>query len=163
MVRACQRLRRPYLGDLGAIALGCCRDRHPDVLKGACTLLKLVAEHVLLELVAERGGKAEPKDEPPPEFRACLDRPFVQLEIRAAKAVGKNIITVFEEERRRPAFFDYAKAWEKYGESEWKFLLDIDSVTYRRDAEEAEAMMTDHMDKGWEETQAEEEEEVSKQ
>ena len=76
-----------------------------------------------------------------PEFRTCIDRPFVQLEIRAAVAAKKNVITVFEEERRRPAFFDYSLAWEKYGESEFKFLLDIDSVTYRRDAEEAQAML----------------------
>ena len=76
-----------------------------------------------------------------PEFRTCIDRPFVQLEIRAAVEAEKNVITVFEEERRRPAFFDYGLAWTKYGESEFKFLLDIDSVTYRRDTEEAQAML----------------------
>eukprot|EP01050_Picozoa_sp_SAG11_P025749 SAG11_NODE_5919_length_1433_cov_1.227886_1_plen_387_part_01 len=76
-----------------------------------------------------------------PEYKTCLDRPFVQLEIREARAHNKNIITVYEEERRRPAFFDYGLAWDKYGESEWKFVLDIDSVVYRRDREEAEAML----------------------
>eukprot|EP01043_Picozoa_sp_COSAG02_P025508 COSAG02_NODE_1436_length_12609_cov_1282.385292_6_plen_738_part_00 len=76
-----------------------------------------------------------------PEFRSCLDRPFVQLEIRTARSAGKNIITVFEEGQRRPAYFDYSRAWQKYRGGEWSFLLDIDSVTYRRDTEEAEAMI----------------------
>ena len=30
-----------------------------------------------------------------------------------------GLITVFEEEQRRPAFFDYSLAWKKYGGGEW--------------------------------------------
>lgn len=74
------------------------------------------------------------------QFRTCIDRPYVQLEVRTAKSSGKPILTVFEEDTRRQGFFDYTLAWEKYGETEWKFLLNIDSVTYRRDAFEAQAM-----------------------
>eukprot|EP01051_Picozoa_sp_SAG22_P010855 SAG22_NODE_1002_length_6052_cov_3.257558_5_plen_138_part_00 len=45
------------------------------------------------------------------------------------------------EERRRPAFFDYNKAWEKYGGTEWESLLDIDKIEFRRDRYEAQAML----------------------
>lgn len=76
-----------------------------------------------------------------PTFKSCLDRNFVQLEVRAAKQVSKPIIAVFEEDPRRQAFFDYGEAWSKYGNSEWEWVLNIDAVTYRRDTEEAEAML----------------------
>ena len=56
VVRACQRLLRPYLGDLGAIALGCCRDRHPEVLKAACALLRVACDAVLLPMSREGPG-----------------------------------------------------------------------------------------------------------
>ena len=76
-----------------------------------------------------------------PEYMTCLDRPFVQLETKAAREHKKNVITVHEEDQRRQGYFDYALASAKYGQTEWKFLLDIDSVTYRRDTEEAQAML----------------------
>ena len=75
------------------------------------------------------------------EFRSCLDRPFVQKELRWAKQYHRPIITVFEEERRRAAFFDYALAWKKYCGTEWEYILNVDSVTYRRDTHEAKAML----------------------
>ena len=37
--------------------------------------------------------------------------------------------------------FDYGKASSAYAGTEWEPLLNIDSVTYRRDVEEAEAML----------------------
>ena len=76
-----------------------------------------------------------------PEFRTCLDRPFVQLEIRAAREHAKKVITVFDEDGRRQGYFDYGLASAKYGGTEWEFLLNIDSVTYRRDRFEACAMV----------------------
>lgn len=74
-------------------------------------------------------------------FKSCLDRHFVQLEALEAKATGKPIIAVFEEEPRRQAFFDYGAAWSKYGGGEWEWVLNIDAVTYRRDKHEAQAML----------------------
>ena len=80
-------------------------------------------------------------------YKTCLDRPFVQLEARKALEAGKPIITVFEEERRKQAYFDYACARKKYEATEWKLLLDIDAVTYRRDEREAQAMVDHILDK----------------
>lgn len=86
-------------------------------------------------------------------YKTCIDRPFVQLEIRTAIRNKKNIITVFEEDKRRQGYFDYALAWDKYGATtfhgatEWKFLLDIDSITYRRQAREAQAMINRIIDR----------------
>jgi hypothetical protein len=51
------------------------------------------------------------------------------------------LINVFEEDRQRQAFFDYFKARAKYAGTEWEFLLDIDAVIYRRDRDEAKAMV----------------------
>jgi hypothetical protein len=41
-----------------------------------------------------------------------LDRPFVQKELQWAHDYIVPIITVFEAERRRPAFFDYGALGE---------------------------------------------------
>eukprot|EP00965_Chrysotila_dentata_P202448 6181132-Pleurochrysis_carterae.AAC.2 len=54
----CRQLLRPYLAEVGAICLGCCRDRHPEVLKGACALMRVLGEAVLQPLVKREGGKA---------------------------------------------------------------------------------------------------------
>jgi len=51
----CRALLRPYLRECGAIALGCCRDQHPDVIKGLCELLAVVAVEVLMPLVKANG------------------------------------------------------------------------------------------------------------
>ena len=93
------------------------------------------------------GDEPEPELEPEPaeagaqEYRTCLDRHYVQLEVRKAKEEGKNIITVFEKEERRHSFFDYGKAWAKYGGGEWEFLLNIASINYNRQRDEAAAMI----------------------
>lgn len=79
--------------------------------------------------------------EPELDFPTCIDRPFVQKEIRWSRQYMRPTITVFEDERRRQAFFDYGLAWKKYGGGEWESLLSVDSVTYRRDGYEAEAMV----------------------
>ena len=57
------------------------------------------------------------------DFRTCLDREFVQKEVGWCQQYHKPIITVFEDERRRQAYFDYSKAWAKYGGTEWEFIL----------------------------------------
>jgi hypothetical protein len=74
-------------------------------------------------------------------YATCLDRDFVQKEIRWAQEYSKEIITVFEREERKPGFFDYTKAWKKYGGTEWEFLLNIDAIAYQRDEFQAEAML----------------------
>ena len=53
----CRQLLRPYLHEVGAICLGCCRDNHPEVIKSACALLVLVSDEVLRPLVAAQGSK----------------------------------------------------------------------------------------------------------
>ena len=65
----------------------------------------------------------------------------MQKEIRWAQEYSKEIITVFEREERKPGFFDYTKAWKKYGGTEWEFLLNIDAIAYQRDEFQAEAML----------------------
>ena len=78
-------------------------------------------------------------------FNTCLDREFVQFEINEATKWDKEIITVFEDDSRRQGYFNVQKAWAKYADewqpSDFAFLLEIDMVTYRRDAREAEAMV----------------------
>ena len=57
--------------------------------------------------------EGEPVDAHHP-FRSCLDRPYVQKEVRWAQKYRKKIIVVFEKESHRPGFFDYAQATDKY-------------------------------------------------
>eukprot|EP01052_Picozoa_sp_SAG31_P043730 SAG31_NODE_7381_length_1704_cov_1.357632_1_plen_282_part_10 len=85
------------------------------------------------------------------KYKTCLDRHFVQLEIKEAWRHDRNMITVFEEDMRKQGYFDYGKAWEKYEGLSWEVvdadpfpvdkLLGIDAVTYRRDRHEAQAML----------------------
>eukprot|EP01051_Picozoa_sp_SAG22_P010856 SAG22_NODE_1002_length_6052_cov_3.257558_6_plen_472_part_00 len=96
--------------------------------------------HFLLFL---SGGDAEGSS----KFESCLDQPSVQQVVRWAKQFGKPTTTVFEADDQQPGFFDYGKAWEKYGGQEWEFLLNIDSVTFRRDTHEAKAMLGRILDK----------------
>ena len=74
-------------------------------------------------------------------YMTCIDRPYVQLEIREAQRCEKNIITVYEEDRRRQGYFDFALARPKYNETQWRSLLEIDAITYRHQTDEAEAMI----------------------
>ena len=74
-------------------------------------------------------------------YGTCLDRPFVQMEIRAAREANKNIITVYEDDRRKRGYFSYDLASVKYHGTEWEELLHIDATVYRRDTFEAEAMI----------------------
>jgi hypothetical protein len=48
---------------------------------------------------------------------------------------------VFEDEQRRQAHFDYGRAWAKYAGTPYERLLNVDSIVYRRDMDEAEAMV----------------------
>ena len=81
-------------------------------------------------------------------YGTCLDREFVQLEAGKALDQGKNIITVFEDDRRMAGFFDYDLAKAKYEGTRWVVLLHIDAVVYRRDKWEANAMINKIVDKG---------------
>jgi hypothetical protein len=83
-------------------------------------------------------------------YQSCLDRYFVQLEVRKAKQERKNVISVFEQEERRHAYFDYTKAWARYGTGagqaaahggEFEFVLNVDSIRYLRNRYEADAMV----------------------
>jgi hypothetical protein len=126
----------------------------------------------------QRTVSPHPAPEPAPEdsnkppaavggYQTCIDRPFVQKEVRWAWDYDRPMITVFEEEARRQGHFDYGKARPKYVGTDWcasppphlprclhqseaamaqllgrrEPLLHIDSVVYRRDVEEAEAML----------------------
>lgn len=75
------------------------------------------------------------------DYRCCIDREYVQKEIRWARKYDKTIITVFEKDRDRAGYFDYRQAWEKYRGTEWESLLQIDATEYSRDFLQAEAML----------------------
>ena len=75
------------------------------------------------------------------DYRCCIDREYVQKEIRWAKKYKKKIIIVYEKDRDRTGFFDYAEAWNKYRGSEWEFLLQIDATEYSRDYLHQDAML----------------------
>jgi len=76
------------------------------------------------------------------EYRTCLDRHYVQLELRQAHAERRNLITIFESDGRKQGFFDHGAARAKYSGTEWaERVLNLDSVTYRRQAHEAQAML----------------------
>eukprot|EP01043_Picozoa_sp_COSAG02_P017314 COSAG02_NODE_783_length_17238_cov_173.774199_2_plen_1914_part_00 len=128
-------------------------------------LIALILELPLANMrVSAEEPQPEPEDQPEPDdgdmtrttsephppyrpldishpFRSCLDRAYVQKEIRWAKQYKKKIITVFEKEHHRPGFFDYSVAAEKYSGTEWEFILGIDAIPYQRDQFLADAMM----------------------
>ena len=79
--------------------------------------------------------------EPVGTYSTCLDRPYVQDEIRWARKYGKKIITVFEDGSGRPGHFDHAKARERYKGTEWEGILDIAAIKYQRGKHEAQAML----------------------
>ena len=92
------------------------------------------------------GKKPHPRDGAKPAawsdgYATCVDRAYVQKEIRWAVKYQKPIITVYESESHRPGYFDYAKAAEKYKGTEWGFLLGIDAIKYQREQFLAEAML----------------------
>ena len=80
-------------------------------------------------------------------YTTCLDRPFVQKELRWAKQHGKKIVVVFEQEERRVGHFDFGRATSKYQGTEWEAILNIDAIPYRRDEGEAEVMVQKIIDK----------------
>ena len=52
-----RKLIRPYIAEVGSIALGCARDNHPEVIKGLCELMAAVSHDVLQPLVKELDKK----------------------------------------------------------------------------------------------------------
>ena len=76
------------------------------------------------------------------DYPTCLDREFVQKELGWQKQYNRPLITVFEDEARRQGHFDYGKAWAKFTSGQFEYVLNVDSITYRRDKDEAEAMIT---------------------
>ena len=106
---------------------------------------KLLTEHQVEWLL-----KLEPVVRQRKNYITCLDRPYVQKEVRWAKQYKKPIITVFEKDPTRNGFFDMQKAMKKYGDvrcscgesgtdhkpgchREFKFLLEEDAVPYQRE------------------------------
>lgn len=75
------------------------------------------------------------------EYSTCLDRPYVQQELRWAKQYNKQVIVVYEQEERRAGHFDFSKAMAKYKGTEWEYVLNVDAIPYRRDEEEADVMV----------------------
>ena len=77
------------------------------------------------------------------EWKSCLDRPYVQMEIRWAWKYKKPIVVVFEKstQRREYGFFDFDRARTKYAGSEWESVLNIDALEYMRDEDHAETML----------------------
>jgi hypothetical protein len=75
-------------------------------------------------------------------FTTCLDRPYVQKELRWAREAGTRLVVVYEkEERRKSQYFDFAKATQKYAGTEWEYILNIDAIEYMRDEDHAEVMV----------------------
>lgn len=112
---------------------------------------KFLTEHQVVWLL-----KLEPVVRQRKNYITCLDRPYVQKEVRWAKQYRKPIITVFEKDPTRNGFFDMQKATKKYeycscGESgtdhkpgchrEFKFLLELDAVPYQREYFQVGAML----------------------
>ena len=83
----------------------------------------------------------EPEQDDEIRYTTCVDRAWVQKEIRWALKYQKPIITIYESESHRPGYFDYTKAAEKYKGTEWEFLLGIDAIKYQREQFLAEAML----------------------
>ena len=54
----------------------------------------------------------------------------------------QKIIIVFEKDDRRAGFFDFTPAWSKYGGTEWEAMLNIDAITYQRDEDYAQVMVS---------------------
>jgi hypothetical protein len=75
------------------------------------------------------------------EYTTCLDRRWVQQEIRWARQHGKNIIALYEADHRRPGFFDHGKARRKYAGTEFEDVLELDAVKFLREDFEMEAML----------------------
>eukprot|EP01047_Picozoa_sp_COSAG01_P065982 COSAG01_NODE_9018_length_2581_cov_4.675262_1_plen_692_part_01 len=74
-------------------------------------------------------------------FRSCLDREYVQKEIRWAWKYKKKIIVLFEKDQRRAGFFDHGEAWGKYRGTAWEAILNIDAEPYQRDEGYAQVMV----------------------
>ena len=82
--------------------------------------------------------------QPRGSYRTCLDRPFVQKEIRWARKCGKKFIIVFEKDPTEDDYFDYTKATERYKGTEWEFVLAEAGIPYQQGGYQAVAMM-DHV------------------
>jgi hypothetical protein len=83
----------------------------------------------------------DPQPDPSHPFRSCLDREYVQKEIRWAWKYKKKIIVLFEKDQRRAGFFDHGEAWGKYRGTEWEAILNIDAESYQRDEIYAQGMV----------------------
>jgi hypothetical protein len=83
----------------------------------------------------------DPQPDPSHPFRSCLDREYVQKEIRWAWKYKKKIIVLFEKDQRRAGFFDHGEAWGKYRGTEWEAILNIDAEPYQRDEIYAQGMV----------------------
>ena len=90
-------------------------------------------ESVSAAVVAHWSKIEEPRDALEPQ--TCLDRSFVQMEIREARLHSKRILAVYEKDNRRQGFFDHSVWRPKYANTEWENLLELDATEYERDAQ----------------------------
>jgi len=104
-------------------------DGHPDI-----DLVALEADVALKKTLSAPHPKPKAGDglggSPPAgeDFSSCLDRHYVQQELRWARQYKKKLIVVFEKDERREGCFDFAKATPKYAGGEWEYVLNIDAV-----------------------------------
>ena len=89
--------------------------------------------------VAHPESGLQPDDTHP--FKSCLDRLYVQKELRWARQYNKKIIVVCEKDDRRQGFFDHGIAMDKYAGTEWEYILNIDAIAYQRDEDYADKMI----------------------
>eukprot|EP01047_Picozoa_sp_COSAG01_P044025 COSAG01_NODE_3950_length_5502_cov_2.057561_1_plen_979_part_00 len=92
---------------------------------------------VLLHSPASKSPAAEQAA----KYVTCLDRHYVQKEIRWAIKYGKQIIVVVEKDRDRPGYFDYNAAMEKYQGTEWEHILHNEGIAFHREGFHTEAML----------------------
>jgi len=90
----CKELLRPHIHEVGAIALGCCRDTHPEVIKGLCDLLACIGSSMLAPLCKDptRGGPKAVK----PFSQKLLEAVLPHIRHRHA-AVRLQVLVALEE------------------------------------------------------------------
>jgi hypothetical protein len=122
------------------------------VAAGAVVALAAVLAALVRRAMARRRLERGPSNPHPRELSAsfappvgdyatCLDREWVQKEIRWARQYGKKIITIYEGGMDKPGYFDMRKAVERYKGTEWDSILNIDAIPYRPGGYEQEAML----------------------
>eukprot|EP01043_Picozoa_sp_COSAG02_P052954 COSAG02_NODE_5785_length_4036_cov_3.068834_3_plen_756_part_01 len=74
-------------------------------------------------------------------YTTSIDREYVQKEIGWAQQYNKNIIILYEPDQRRPNYFDFTEARNKYKGTAYEYLLGIAAIPFQRDQFLADAML----------------------